>query len=313
MQKIMVGGGCGFIGSNLISRILDGGVRATAVDNLSTGHPQRIKNDRYQFQKGDLSSSRFTRTLFQEVRPDCYIHVAGMSDPLPGEKNPVQDIEKSVFPFLNILRSLEESGGAGHFILVSTGEVFGGQNSDIPQESETPRPDSSYGVSFLMMEHYLSVYAPRLKMPFSIVRLSPVYGPGQSLEGETGQMTFWVRAILRQDKGETPRLTGNGMRVRDFIFVEDAVDAIFAVALEQKTGVFHLGSGTPTSERDVFTRMREASGIPVDISYENSYNNGPQKRILGYRRLEEELGWAPMTSLEEGVSQTVSWFQRWLG
>jgi UDP-glucose 4-epimerase len=59
--------------------------------------------------------------------------------------------------------------------------------------------------------------------------------------------------------------------------------------------------------------MRQASGIPVDISYENSYNNGPQKRILGYQRLEEELGWSPATTLEEGVSQTVSWFQRWLG
>ena len=310
---MMVGGGCGFIGSNLVVRILDGGVRATAVDNLSTGHPQRIKSDRYQFLKGDLSSPRVARSVFQEVRPDCYIHVAGMADPLPGEKDPVQDIEKSVFPFLNILRSLEESGGAGHFILVSTGEVFGGQNTPLPGEKETPLPDSSYGVSYLMMEHYLSVYAPRLKMPYSIVRLSPVYGPGQSLEGETGQMTFWIRAILRQDKGEIPRLTGNGMRIRDFIYVQDAVDAIYALALEGNTGVFHLGSGIASSERDVFAKMRQASGIPVDISYENSYNNGPQKRILGYQRLEEELGWSPATTLEEGVSQTVSWFQRWLG
>jgi UDP-glucose 4-epimerase len=313
VEKIVVGGGCGFIGSSLVSRILDGGVRATAVDNLSTGHPQRIKNDRYQFQKGDLSSARFTRTLFQEIRPDCYVHVAGMSDPLPGEKNPVQDIEKSVFPLLNILRSLEEAGGTGHFILISTGEVFGEENEPLPGETETPRPGTSYGVSYLMMEHYLSVYARRLKMPFSILRLSPVYGPGQSLEGETGQMTYWVRAMFRQDKGEMPRLTGNGMRVRDFVFVEDAVDAIFAVALEKKSGVFHLGSGISASERDIFAKMKEVSGVPLDISYENAYSHGPQKRILGYRRLEEELGWSPSTSLDEGVSQTVSWFRRWLG
>lgn len=309
----MVGGGCGFIGSNLVSRILEGGVRAVALDNLSTGHPQRIKSDRYQFQKGDLSSSRFVRVFFQDHRPDCYIHVAGMADPSTGEKDPLLDINKSVFPFLNVLRSLEESGGSGHIILISTGEVFGSGNSASPDETESPFPDSSYGVSYLMMEQYLSVYARKMKIPFTVVRLSPVYGPGQSLEGETGQMSFWVRALFRQDKGEMPRLTGNGMRVRDFIFVQDAVDAIFAIALEKKEGVFHLGTGTSYSERDVFSKIRDVAGVPVDISYENAYAHGPQKRILGYSRIANEILWAPATNLEEGMVETVSWFQRWLG
>jgi len=313
VQKIVVGGGCGFVGSNLVSRILEGGVRVVALDNLSTGHPQRIRNDRYQFQKGDLNSPRFVRGFFQDQRPDCYIHVAGMADPLSGEKDPVLDIEKSVFPFLNVLRSLEESGGAGHIILISTGEVFGSGNTPSPDETESPFPDSSYGVSYLAMEHYLSVYARKLKVPYTIVRLSPVYGPGQSLEGETGQMTFWVRALFRQDKGEIPRLTGNGMRVRDFIFVQDAVDAIFAIALEKKEGIFHLGAGTSFSERDIFSKIRDVAGVPVDISYENAYALGPQKRILGYNRLESEILWAPTTNLTDGIAETVSWFQRWLG
>ncbi len=310
--KVMVGGGCGFIGSALVSRMVGGGIHVISVDDLSTGHPLRLKSERLQFEKGDTGSIRFMSKLLRAARPDIYIHASGVSDPLKGEKDPSIDLKETLLPFVETLRSLEEAS-VGQIILVSTGEVFGVNNEGTPNEETTPIPDNSYGASYLAAEQYLSLFARKIGVPYSIIRLSPVFGPGQSLEGEAGFVTGWARGLIRKDPTDMPKMSGNGKRIRDFIYIDDVVDGILSILLEKKHGVFHLGSGKPLSEREFFFMFRTFSGFVGDIVYEGQYPAGSMKRILGHQTLLSESGWTPETSFEDGVSRTVEWFRRWLG
>ena len=310
--KVMIGGGSGFIGSALASGLVAGGVHVLSVDDLSTGHPLRLKNERFQFEKGDTGSVRFMTRLLKTARPDVYVHSSGISDPLKGEKDPSVDLKGTLFSFVETLKSLEEAP-AGRIVLISTGEVYGVGNEGGTHEGTIPVPDTSYGASYLASEHYLSLFARKMGVPHTVVRLSPVFGPGQSLEGEAGFVTGWVRSFLRGDPTDMPKMTGNGKRIRDFLFIEDAVDALFSIILEKKSGVFNLGSGKPLSEREFFSMFRTFSGFEGDIVYEGKYPPGAMTRILGHQSLLTDTGWFPATSLEEGVSRTVEWFRRWLG
>ncbi|MHB1605211.1 MAG: NAD-dependent epimerase/dehydratase family protein [Leptospirales bacterium] len=310
--KVMVGGGCGFIGTALVSGLVTAGIHAIAVDDLSTGHPLRIRNERFQFEKGDTGSVRFMSRILKNHRPDVYIHAAGISDPLKGELDPSLDLKKTLFSFVETLKSIEESP-VSHLILISSGEVYGVENEGSPDERTIPVPDTSYGASYLSAELYLSITARRLGVPYTIVRLSPVFGPGQSMEGEAGFVTSWARSFLRGDRTDMPKMTGTGKRIRDFLFVDDVVGAIFSIILEKKAGLFHLGSGNPLSERELFSKFRSFAGFEGDIVYEGKYSSGSMKRILGHQTLMAETGWFPETTLDEGVSRTVEWFRRWLG
>lgn len=311
-MKVMVGGGCGFIGTALVSGLVAGGVHAIAVDDLSTGHPLRLRNERFQFEKGDTGSLRFMSRILKTLRPDVYVHAAGSSDPLKGEEDPSVDLKGTLFSFVETLKSIEESP-VSHIILISSGEVYGVANEGSPDEGTIPVPDTSYGASYLSAEHYLSIVARRMGIPYTIVRLAPVFGPGQSMEGEAGFVTSWARSFLRGDQTDMPKMRGNGKRIRDFLFVDDVVGAMFSIIFEKKAGLFHLGSGNPLSERELFTMFRSFAGFDGDIVYEGKYSPGSMRRILGHQTLLQETGWFPETTLDEGVSRTVEWFRRWLG
>ncbi len=311
-MKVMIGGGCGFIGSALATSLVSHGFWVTSVDNLSSGHPLRIKSDRFAFEKGDLSSGRFVQKTLKAYRPDVFVYVAGQPDPDLGWKDPETDLSRTGGTILETLVALEAQP-PGHFVLISTGEAFGGETKEPIEEKDRPDPDNPYGASHLLAESYLSLYARKLRMPFSILRISPVYGPGQGMDGEAGIFAAWARDFLSKDSRSLPKLTGNGGRTRDFLYLDDAVEGIACVIRMQLEGLFHMGAGKEVSERDVFTIFRSIMGSSCDYLYEGRYLSNTNKRIFSHRKLSDATGWEPEVPIEEGIRKTIEWFRRWVG
>lgn len=311
-MKVMVGGGCGFLGSALSTSLISHGYWVTSIDNLSNGHPLRIKSDRFAFEKGDLSSGRFVQKTLKSLRPDVFVHVAGQPDPDLGWKDPEADLARTGAMILETLIALEAQP-PGHFVLVSTGEVFGGESSEPVEEERCPDPDNPYGASHLLAESYLALYARKYRMPYSILRISPVYGPGQGMEGEAGIFAAWARDFLSKDERTQPKLTGNGGRTRDFLYLDDAIEGIACVIRMQLEGLYHMGSGKAISERDVFTIFRSTLGVSCDYLYEGRYLSTTNKRVLSHQKISDATGWEPEIPIEDGVRKTLEWFRRWLG
>jgi UDP-glucose 4-epimerase len=311
--KAFVTGGAGFIGSTLVDRLLAEGQQVDVVDNLSTGSLANLAEarkspvGRMTFHQIDVRSADLTEAM-KRARPDVVYHLAAQADVRVSVADPVFDAEVNVVGSLRVLEGARASGARKVVFASSGGTIYGDPDAaDLPvKESHPQRPLSPYGVAKKAVGDYLYAYRELHNLEFTALALANVYGPRQDPHGEAGVVAMFAGRLLT---GEPCTVYGDGSQTRDFVYVDDVVDA-FARAASRGGGlVLNIGTGTETSVNRLYRTMADQADIDRPAVAAPARPGELERSSLDPGRAAIHLGWKPWTSLEDGIRTTLDWFR----
>jgi len=303
-MKILVTGGAGFIGSHLVDRLVQEGHDVVIVDDLSTGKRRNV-NRAAEFYKVDIQSSRIEQ-IFRKERPSLVIHLAAQMNVRRSVEDPIFDAQVNILGMLNLLEQAVKHGSRKIIFASSGGAVYGEQDVFPAPEDHATRPLSPYGISKLTGEHYLAYYQHVSGIQYVSLRYANVYGPRQDPEGEAGVVAIFARKMLA---GEQPVINGNGRQTRDFIFVEDVVEANLAVMGQDIQGIYNVGTGKETSVNELFMVLTGLTGSNFKGIHGPAKKGEQARSVVDITRIRTELGWEPRVSLPDGLKRTVEFFR----
>ena len=306
-MRILVTGGAGFIGSHLTDRLLAEGHEVSVLDNLSTGKRKNVSR-KAAFYKMDILSSRIERVL-KKIRPEVISHHAAQMDVRRSVADPLYDAQANILGFINLLESAVKCGVRRVLFASSGGAAYGEQECYPAPETHPTRPESPYGISKLAGEYYLYYYQKAHGLACSTLRYANVYGPRQDPRGEAGVVAIFSRRMLQ---GESPVINGNGMQTRDYVYVEDVVEAHMAVLNSGKDGVFNVGTGVETSVNDLFRHLKDLTHADIKEVHGPGRKGEQLRSCLDFGRIYKELEWEPRVSLTDGLGRTVDYFRKGL-
>jgi UDP-glucose 4-epimerase len=304
-MKVLITGGAGFIGSHLVDRLALEGHETVVVDNLSTGKRKNL-NRAARFYKLDVQSRGLER-VFRNERPALVMHLAAQMDVRRSVADPIFDAQVNILGTLNVLEQAVKHGTRKVIFASSGGAIYGEQETFPAPESHPTHPLSPYGISKLAGEHYLYYHHCMSGIQYVSLRYSNVYGPRQDPEGEAGVVAIFSRKMLA---GEQPVIYGNGRQTRDFIFVEDVVDANLAVMGQDILGIYNVGTGVETPINALFRAFVELTGSACKEIHGPARKGEQARSVIDGSRLKQDTGWEPKTALRDGLARTVEYFRK---
>jgi UDP-glucose 4-epimerase len=299
--KVLVTGGAGFIGSRLVRRLVEVGCVVRVLDDLSSGSMVNLSglDGSVEFIRGDVRSREVVYGAVKGV--DAIVHLAGKTSVEESIGRPLEYNGVNVTGTLNVLDACVK-GGVGRFIFSSSASVYG-EPSELPLKEDSPvRPLSPYAASKLSAEHYINVYHRVYGLDTVILRIFNVYGCGQPLNDYSGVIAKFLGRIKA---GEPPIIYGDGCQTRDFIYVDDVVDA-FTLALNGDASgeTFNIASGKPTTINelaDTMIRLSGKSGLkPIHVE---ARKGDIRHSYADISKAVEKLKFKPKTTLEEGLTK----------
>ena len=303
MQRVLITGVGGFIGSHVARRFLQEGFAVVGVDDFSNGKAENVPPG-VDFIEGDLAH----RSTIERIPTDCrrILHLAGQSSGEISFDDPVADLEKNTVSTLNLIRyGIEHS--VDRFLYASSMSVYGAVDDAPISESRTCRPLSCYGVGKYASEDYLRVY--QRKLPAVILRMFNVYGPGQDLSNlRQGMVSIFLAQALKTGRIE---VKGSVERFRDIIYIDDVVEAWFrAATLESAKGqTLNIGTGVKTTVGALLERI--CSLVPGASYYVDGGTPGDQSGIYAdVSALKDVLGIDTFTMLDAGLTQFAEWARK---
>lgn len=304
-ERAVVTGGAGFIGSHLVDRLVEEGVRVLVIDDLSSGRRANV-NDRADLEQIDIKGSELADAI-GKFRPDTVFHLAAQVSVAVSARDPLVDARVNVLGTVNVLRALH-AAGVTRLVFASTGgAIYGEPEGAAPVTESAPcQPMSPYGASKLCAEEYVGLYRRSHGIQGAVLRLANIYGPRQDPHGEAGVVAIFSEAMLN---GERVTIFGDGRDERDYLFVGDLVDAFIRAANSGLPGPFNIGTGIGTSVNKLTEEMIALTG------YASRPVHGPPRpgdihRIsLDYGAARQHLGWDPKVTLEDGLERTVGYFR----
>ena len=307
-MKVLVTGGAGFIGSHLVDRLVQEGHEVIIVDNLVTGKRRNI-NRATRFYKLDIQSWRLER-VFRNERPNVVMHLAAQMDVRKSVEDPMFDAQVNILGTLNVLQQAVKHGVRKVVFSSSGGAIYGEQEIYPAPESHVTRPLSPYGLSKLCGEQYLSYYQRSSGLQVVSLRYANVYGPRQDPEGEAGVVAIFIQKMLNNEQAV---INGNGRQTRDFVFVEDVVEANLAVMGQETQGTYNVGTGVETSVNDLFRILIKHTGSTCKEVHGPAKKGEQARSVIDNTRMRHELSWEPKADLSEGLKKTVEYFRERLG
>jgi UDP-glucose 4-epimerase len=307
-MKVLVTGGAGFIGSHLVDRLVQEGHEVIIVDNLVTGKRRNI-NRAASFYKQDIQSWRLER-VFRNERPNVVMHLAAQMDVRKSVEDPMFDAQVNILGTLNVLQQAVKHGVRKVVFSSSGGAIYGEQETYPAPESHVTKPLSPYGLSKLCGEQYLSYFQRISGLQVVSLRYANVYGPRQDPEGEAGVVAIFIQKLLNNEQAV---ITGNGRQTRDFVFVEDVVEANLAMMGQETQGTYNVGTGVETSINDLFRVLIQHTGSTCKELHGPAKKGEQARSVIDSTKLRHELSWEPRTSLNEGLKKTVEYFKERLG
>lgn len=299
-MNILVTGGAGFIGSHLVDRLIADGHRVAVVDVLATGKRANV-NPQAALYEIDIRTPALA-AAFEAARPEVVFHAAAHASVSESVRDPLHDAEVNVLGTLNVLQQCA-AHGVGRVVFSSTGGALYGEPERLPADEDHPvRPLSPYGASKAAAETYVRTLCPLAGIRYTILRCGNVYGPRQDPFGEAGVVAIFAGAMLR---GQRPVIFGDGSQERDYVYVDDVVQANVLALGQSEDGVYNIGTGEGTTVSQVFDALAGATdydGVPEHAAE----RPGDVRRIyLDVRRAQQRLGWRAAMSLGEGIRRTV--------
>ena len=309
-MKALVTGGAGFIGSTLVDRLLAEGHAVDVVDDLSTGSLANLAEARatqgYEltFHRLDIRDPSLV-DLLAHRRPEVVFHLAAQADVRVSVDRPVFDAEINILGTLNVLEGARAAGVRKVVFAASGGTLYGEPDQLPVKESQPQRPLSPYGVSKKAAIDYLSAYRELHGIEFTALALANVYGPRQDPHGEAGVVAIFAGRLLT---GDPCTIFGEGTQTRDFVYVDDVVDA-FARAAQKGSGLLmNIGGGVETSVNELYRTMSAAANVDDPPIYAPARAGELARSALDPSRAKMHLGWQAWTTLEAGTTEVLRWF-----
>jgi UDP-glucose 4-epimerase len=312
-MRVLVTGGAGFIGTGLVERLLAEGHEVDALDNLSTGALSNLAGararagGRFSFHRFDIRSPDLV-DLVAKREPEVVFHLAAQADVRVSVADPALDAGVNVIGSLHLLEGARRAG-ARKVVFAGSGGTLYGTPTDLPTpETHARHPISPYGVAKKAVGDYLHYYEAVHGLDYSVLALANVYGPRQDPLGEAGVVAIFARRLL---DGEPVTIYGDGHQTRDFVYVEDVVDA-FSRAKEPGAAsglLVNVGTGVETSVNDLYATMAGLTGTPGEAVHAAARAGELSRSALDPRLAGTALGWKPATTLEEGLGATLDWFR----
>ena len=300
-MRYLITGAAGFLGSALANRLAAEEHRVWGLDDLSTGD-QKVLTTRVQFVKGDVNDRRKLWSLVQDV--DCVYHLAAKvivpeSVLYPREYNTV-----NVGGTVTLMEAMRDVG-VRRVVFISSGTVYGNQPVQPVTESVTPNPRVPYAVSKLSAEYYVKSIGALWGIETVCLRVFNAYGPGQHIPPVH---TPVIPNFLRQAwENGTIVVHGDGNQTRDYVFVEDVVDAMVSAstAPEINNLIINIGSGKEVSVRDLARMSIEVTGGHPEVVYNPRNEGGISRLCADIKVAREKLGFNPTTELVDGLARTL--------
>ncbi len=313
-MKILVTGGAGFIGSNVVDAYIAAGHEVVVVDNLFSGKAENL-NPAAKFYLADVRSAEILK-IFEMERPEVVNHHAAQMSVPASVDDPLFDADVNVKGFLNILEASRKTGTKKVIFISSGGAVYGEAEEYPTTENYDPQPLSPYAITKFVSEHYLNFYRHQYGLDFTVLRYSNIYGPRQIPHGEAGVVAIFMDNLLA---GRPSRLyhypdEPRGM-VRDYCYVEDVAMANILALDKGSAEAFNIGTGVATHTLELFEEIYGAvkERVPgLDSALEEPQRGAARpgdlkKSCLVVDKAARLLGWRPETTLSEGIRKTLDW------
>jgi UDP-glucose 4-epimerase len=305
---VLVTGGAGFIGSHLCDRLLAGGHRVVAVDDLSTGRRENLTEaighgEAFTFTEVDVRTDD-VEEVFDDHRPDVVMHLAAQAGVRPSLEDPDHDASVNIMGTLNVLRCAA-TAGTRKLVYAASGGTLYGEPTSVPvgePSAEASHPESPYGISKKVVLEYLTFYARQRGLDFTALALGNVYGPRQDPTGEAGVIAIFASSMLA---GRNATVFGDGEQTRDYVYVEDTVEA-FVAAMDRASGrIVNIGTGLETSVNTLHAMLADIIGVRAAPAF-GPQPEGELRRIaLDNTLAASALGWSPRIDLPSGLARTV--------
>lgn len=304
-MRFLVLGGCGFIGSHVVDRLVAAGHEVSVISRRGEVFRRPVAGVEYRM--ADLRDPVAVGAALDGC--DCVIHAFSATTPGSGDADPAFDISANLLPSLNVLDGMVAKGVRRLVFLSSGGTVYGDAGAVPTPESSPLAPICSYGIVKVAIESYIALHARNHGLLPVILRPSNTFGARHGRDGSQGLVNTVLRRVLT---GETVEIWGDGSIIRDHLYVEDLARLVVLAGEGSATGVFNAGTGVGTSVRDLVDLISDVAGRRTMVRFTAQRAVDVPISVLDATRAREVLGWVPEVDLREGLERTLDWHRWWL-
>lgn len=299
-MRIVLIGGSGFIGSNLLNMLIKEEHELIVYDILEPS----IKSDKYLYIKGSINEEEKIQKLLKQK--DCVIHLASTSVPKSSNNDIYLDASSNLLPTIKLLEICERKRVSKIIFASSGGSIYGLPRYLPIDEKHDENPNSSYGINKLAIEKYLRLISNRSGINVVILRISNPYGIGQKPFKGQGVISTFIASVLL---GKTIEVWGNGDAIRDYLYIDDLIQAFRAsITYNGKETVFNIGSGKGTNINEILNMIKKNIKKNINIKYIKESEVEVKTNILNCKKAEDILKWKANIPLECGILKMIkSW------
>jgi len=319
-MRTLVTGAAGFIGSNLVDRLLADGHQVVGIDNLSTGRMCNLEQafrfngsapGRFVFRQVDVQAPELS-DIVEGSQPDVIVHLAAQVDVRVSVRDPLFDARTNVLGTINLCEASRRAGVPRIVYAASGGSRYGTPLFLPVDETCQVDPLSPYAVAKIAGEQYLHAYAGMYGIAPLCLALANVYGPRQDPHGEAGVIAIFCSAMAT---GRSVTVFGDGTATRDYVYVDDVVEAFMRASRAPltTTGIYNIGTGKQTSVAEVHRLISAQFGESSPPIHGAARTGELQAISLDSSRARAELGWRPTVDLGAGIARTIGWLNTTLG
>lgn len=304
-MRILITGGAGFIGSHLVELLLlEGEHEIVVIDNLDTGRRENVPNG-VEFLKMDIRHPDLEK-VFKDYNFDAVVHLAAQTMVPFSLEHPDVDADVNISGLINVLECCRKNNVKT--VLFSSSAAVYGNNENVPlREDSVLLPMSFYGISKMVSEHYLRVYHELYAINTIVFRFANVYGERQGNGGEGGVISIFGKMIA---EGKQLTLFGDGEQTRDFVYVGDIARALAAGLLAQGNLILNVANSSEVSINILVDEFRKVAKKNIEVKYEEPRQGDIYRSCLDNTALKKELNLAPITTLQDGLARTYSYFAK---